>query len=69
VFEILQPDGTAIGTIVSMSLVEALFHLVPLLVQLAGIGLAGGTGAFLAARGQIEGWGGPHLQSSVGVYD
>ncbi len=59
VFEILQPDGTAIGTIVSMGFSGGP---VPPGSPSGPSGgnwaIVGGTGAFLGARGQIEGWGG-----------
>ena len=59
VFEILQPDGTAIGTIMSLGLSGGP---VPPGSPSGPVGgnwaIVGGTGAFLGARGQIEGWGG-----------
>jgi hypothetical protein len=59
VFEILRPDGTVIGTIVSMGFSGGP---VPPGSPSGPSGgnwaIVGGTGAFLGARGQIEGWGG-----------
>ena len=59
VFEILQPDGTPIGTIMSMGFSGGP---VPPGSPSGPVGgnwaIIGGTGAFLGARGQVEGWGG-----------
>jgi len=58
-FEILQPDGTPIGTIMSMGFSGGP---VPPGAPSGPVGgnwaIVGGTGAFLGARGQIAGWGG-----------
>src|SRR5215831_5921441 len=59
IFEILQPDGTAIGTIMSFGFSGGN---VPPGAPSGPTGgnwaIVGGTGAFLGARGQVEGWGG-----------
>lgn len=56
-FEILQPDGTAIGSIMGLGLAEG--HPPPgqPSTEKANWVIAGGTGAFLGARGQVEGTG------------
>ena len=58
-FEILQPDGTPIGTIMSFGFSGGN---VPPGAPSGPRGgnwtIVGGTGAFLGARGQVEGWGG-----------
>jgi hypothetical protein len=59
VFKIMQPDGTQIGTIVSLGFSGAD---APPGAPAGGTGgdwaIVGGTGAFLGARGQVRGWGG-----------
>jgi len=59
VFKIMQPDGTPIGTIVSLGFSGAD---APPGAPSGGTGgdwaIVGGTGAFLGARGQVRGWGG-----------
>src|SRR5258708_18522940 len=59
IFEILKPDGTVIGTIVALGFSGGN---VPPGAPSGPTGgswaIVGGTGAFLGARGQEEGWGG-----------
>jgi len=56
-FEILQPDGTAIGSIMGMGLSEGDPPPGQPSTEKANWAIAGGTGAFLGARGQVEGIG------------
>jgi hypothetical protein len=56
-FEILQPDGTAIGSIMGMGLSEGDPPPGQPSTEKANWAIAGGTGAFLGARGQVEGTG------------
>ena len=60
VFEILRPDGTAIGSIMSMGFSGGIVP--PGAPSGQGRGgnwvIVGGTGAYLGARGQVVGWGG-----------
>lgn len=56
-FEILQPDGTAIGSIMGMGLAEGDPPPGQPSTEKANWAIAGGTGAFLGARGQVAGTG------------
>ncbi|HCC58766.1 MAG TPA: hypothetical protein DEQ47_16215 [Solibacterales bacterium] len=56
-FEILQPDGTAIGSVMGMGLAEGGPPPGQPSTEKANWAIAGGTGAFLGARGQVEGTG------------
>src|SRR5579859_6507121 len=56
-FEILQPDGTAIGSIMGMGLSEGDPPPGQPSTEKANWAITGGTGAFLGARGQVEGIG------------
>jgi hypothetical protein len=59
IFEILQPDGTPIGTIMSFGLSGGNVPPgSPSGPRGGNWAIVGGTGAFLGARGQVEGWGG-----------
>jgi hypothetical protein len=54
-WEILQPDGTPIGTIVALGLSSGSAPPgAPLLAQNSNAAVTGGTGAFLGVRGQQE---------------
>ncbi len=55
VFEILQPDGTPIGTIMAMGLTGGNPPPGQPSTERANWAIVGGTGAFLGARGQVEG--------------
>lgn len=57
IFEILQPDGTPIGSIMAMGLAGGNPPPGQPSGERANWAIAGGTGAFLGARGQIEGTG------------
>ena len=56
-FEILQPDGTAIGSIMGMGLAEGDPPPGQPSTERANWAITGGTGAFLGVRGQVEGVG------------
>ena len=56
-FEILQPGGTAIGSIMGMGLAEGDAPPGQPPTEKANWAITGGTGAFLGARGQVEGIG------------
>jgi hypothetical protein len=59
IFEILQPDGTSIGTIVALGFSGGpLPPGAPSGPTGGNWAIVGGTGAFLGARGQEGGWGG-----------
>jgi hypothetical protein len=64
-FEILQPDGTAIGSIMGMGLAEGDPPPGQPSTEKANWAIAGGTGAFLGARGQVEGTGGTGRGASM----
>ena len=57
IFEILQPDGTPIGSIMAMGLAGGNPPPGQPSAERANWAIAGGTGAFLGARGQVEGVG------------
>ncbi|HLJ16609.1 MAG TPA: hypothetical protein VKV15_19085 [Bryobacteraceae bacterium] len=57
IFEILQPDGTPIGTIMAMGFSGGNPPPGQPSTERANWAIAGGTGAFLGARGQVEGTG------------
>jgi hypothetical protein len=57
VFEILQPDGTPIGSIMAMGLTGGNPPPGQPSTERANWAIVGGTGAFLGARGQAEGTG------------
>src|SRR5579872_3322446 len=57
IFEILQPDGTPVGTIMAMGLSGGNAPPGQPSTERANWAIAGGTGAFLGARGQVEGTG------------
>ena len=57
IFEILQPDGTPIGTIMAMGFSGGSPPPGQPSTERANWAIAGGTGAFLGARGQVEGTG------------
>jgi hypothetical protein len=56
-FEILQPDGTAIGSIMGTGFAEGAAPPGQPSTEKANWVIVGGTGAFLGARGQVEGTG------------
>jgi len=56
-FEILQPDGTAVGSIMGMGLAEGDPPPGQPSTEKANWAITGGTGAFLGARGQVGGTG------------
>src|SRR5215467_12670161 len=59
IFEILQPDGIPIGTIMSFGFSGGNVPPgAPSGPRGGNWAIVGGTGAFLGARGQVEGWGG-----------
>ena len=59
IFEILQPDGTPIGTIMSFGFSGGNVPPgAPSGPRGGNWAIVGGTGAFLGARGQVEAWGG-----------
>ena len=64
-FEILQPDGTAIGSIMGMGLAEGDPPPGQPSTEKANWAITGGTGAFLGARGQVEGTGASGRAASV----
>ena len=57
IFEILQPDGTPIGSIMAMGFAGGNPPPGQPSGERANWAIAGGTGAFLGARGQVEGVG------------
>ena len=57
IFEILQPDGTPIGTIMAMGFSGGNPPPGQPSTERANWAIVGGTGAFLGARGQVEGTG------------
>jgi hypothetical protein len=57
IFEILQPDGTPVGTIMAMGFSGGNPPPGQASTERANWAIAGGTGAFLGARGQVEGTG------------
>ena len=57
IFEILQPDGTPIGTIMAMGFSGGNAPPGQPSSERANWAITGGTGAFLGARGQVEGTG------------
>lgn len=57
IFEILQPDGTPIGTIMAIGFSGGSPPPGQPSTERANWAIAGGTGAFLGARGQVEGTG------------
>jgi hypothetical protein len=64
-FEILQADGTAIGSIMGMGLAEGDPPPGQPSTEKANWAIAGGTGAFLGVRGQVEGTGGTGRAASM----
>ena len=64
-FEILQPDGTAIGSIMGMGFNVGDPPPGQPSTEQANWAIAGGTGAFLGARGQVEGSGGAGRAASM----
>ena len=64
-FEILQPDGTPVGSIMGMGLAEGDPPPGQPSTEKANWAIAGGTGAFLGARGQVEGTGGTGRAASM----
>ena len=56
-FEILQPDGTPVGSIMGLGLAEGDPPPGQPATEKANWAITGGTGAFLGARGQVEGTG------------
>ena len=64
-FEILQADGTAIGSIMGMGLAEGDPPPGQPATEKANWAITGGTGAFLGARGQVEGTGASGRAASV----
>jgi hypothetical protein len=68
VFKIMRPDGTQIGTIVSLGFSGGD---APPGAPSGGTGgdwaIVGGTGAFLGARGQMKGWGGTPFAKANGA--
>ena len=65
IFEILQPDGTPIGTIMATGLSGGNAPPGQDSTERANWAIAGGTGAFLGARGQVEGTGGAGRAASM----
>lgn len=57
IFEILQPDGTPVGTIMAMGFSGGNPPPGQASTERANWAILGGTGAFLGARGQVEGTG------------
>ena len=57
IFEILQPDGTPVGTIMAMGFSGGNPPPGQASTERANWAILGGTGAFLGARGQVEGMG------------
>jgi hypothetical protein len=57
IFEILQPDGTPIGTIMAMGFSGGNAPPGQPSMERANWAITGGTGAFVGARGQVEGTG------------
>src|SRR5690242_11029893 len=64
-YEILNPDGTAIGSIMGMGLNVGDPPPGQPSTEMANWVIAGGTGAFLGARGQVEGSGGAGRAASM----
>ncbi len=64
-YEILQPDGTAIGSIMGMGFNVGDPPPGQPSTEMANWAIAGGTGAFLGARGQVEGSGGAGRSASM----
>ena len=64
-YEILQPDGTPIGSIMGMGLNVGSPPPGQPSTEMANWVIAGGTGAFLGARGQVEGSGGAGRAASM----
>jgi hypothetical protein len=65
IFEILQNDGTPIGTIVSMGFSGGPPPPGTPLAERGNWAIVGGTGAFLGARGQVGGTGGAGRAASM----
>lgn len=65
VFEILQPDGTAIGSIMGMGFAVGDPPPGQPSTEKANWAITGGTGAFLGARGQVGGSGGSGRPASI----
>jgi len=65
VFEILQSDGTAVGTIMSMGFSGGAAPPGAPSTDRANWAIVGGTGAFLAARGTVAGTGGTGRAASM----
>ncbi|HLJ16610.1 MAG TPA: hypothetical protein VKV15_19090 [Bryobacteraceae bacterium] len=64
-YEILQPDGTAIGSIMGMGFNVGDPPPGQPSTEMANWAITGGTGAFLGARGQVEGSGGAGRAASM----
>lgn len=64
-YEILQPDGTAIGSIMGMGFNAGQPPPGQPSTEMANWAITGGTGAFLGARGQVEGSGGAGRAASM----
>ena len=64
-YEILQPDGTAIGSIMGMGFSVGDPPPGQPSTEQANWAITGGTGAFLGARGQVEGSGGAGRSASM----
>ena len=64
-FEILQSDGTPVGSIMGMGLAEGDPPPGQPSTEKANWAIVGGTGAFLGARGQVEGTGGTGRAASM----
>lgn len=64
-YEILQPDGTAIGSVMGMGFNVGNPPPGQPSTEMANWAITGGTGAFLGARGQVEGSGGAGRAASM----
>jgi hypothetical protein len=65
IFEILQSDGTAVGTIISMGFSGGPPPPGTPSAERGNWAIVGGTGAFLGARGQVSGTGGTNRAASM----